>query len=137
MKVVVPSQDIVRRITQGIGTTNGGRFSEFKDILLSMMNAYSHEVNVLQVSLKLHQSSLHEIQARRILRNKRAERFEAAMAADGGDDALEQATAPTRVASRKLRAALKNSNSLVGSAGSGVLPCAIPLLPPPFVGVSE
>ena len=126
MKSIVPSQDIVRRITQGIGTSTGSRFSEFKDILLSMMNAYSHEVKILEVTLKMHMSNLHEVQSKRILRNKRAERFD-----DASESIIEfrpLSLSRPRVGSRKLRDALKDAARLIAEST-----LVAPLAPPPFV----
>lgn len=128
MKVFVPSQDIVRRITQGLGNTNGSRFSEFKDILLSMMDAYSHEVKLLELTLKIHQSNLHEMQARRIFRIKRAVRLEP-LSESIAEDTIQLSTRVVRPASRKLRSALKATNELIASDN---LPAYLPINPPPF-----
>jgi len=128
MKVFVPSQDIVRRITQGLGNTNGSRFSEFKDILLSMMDAYSHEVKLLELTLKIHQCNLHEMQARRISRIKRAERLEP-LSESMAEEAIQLSTRVVRPASRKLRSALKATNELIAS---DTLPAYLPINPPPF-----
>jgi hypothetical protein len=95
-----------------------------------MMTAYSHEVKILEVTLKLHQSNLHEIQAKRILHNKKAERFDLRIQIGDELPSTEKTLTPARPLTRRLRSALKNSNVLISSE---TLPASLPLSPPPFV----
>lgn len=117
MKTVVPSQEIVRRITQSQTNTIGSRYSEFKDILLSMMNAYSYELKLLEITLKLHQTNLHEIQAKRFMSMKKAERHEMRIASFEFEDSSQRMNGGC-INTRQLRLALTRSKGLLDNAAA-------------------
>jgi hypothetical protein len=55
MKNAVPPESIVRRVAvQGIGQVSGSRFSEFKDIIMSMVETYENEIFVYELAAKIH-----------------------------------------------------------------------------------
>jgi hypothetical protein len=60
----VPSQDIVRRITQE--QMIGSRFAEFKDVMISMVDSYSHELNLYQTYLRINTADILRLRAQRM-----------------------------------------------------------------------
>ena len=132
MKAFVPAQDIVRRITRAQGTTVGSRYSEFKDILQSMLVSYKYEQHLLETTLRLHQTNLHSLQARRITMFRRAERFpcvDDGEGMDGGFKALGGSQLFIRQRpTRRLRDELHRSKGLLAD---NALPCDFALACPP------
>ena len=77
MKMLVPPQEIVRRVTlagrqaqqgqgHGSGNSTGSQFAEFKDVLQSMIAAYSHDGLVMQAARRMHVQDLHELHGKQI-----------------------------------------------------------------------
>ena len=60
----VPSQDIVRRITQE--EMMGSRFSEFKDVMISMVDSFSYEIALFKTCLRITTSDLLLVRAKRM-----------------------------------------------------------------------
>jgi hypothetical protein len=59
MKTCVSSVDIIRRITQSY--SSGTKFSEFKDVIFSMLSTYNHEAFVTATVLRVHLGDLHRL----------------------------------------------------------------------------
>ena len=68
----VPSQDIVRRITQE--EMMGSRFSEFKDVMISMVDSYSYEIALYKTCLRITTSDLLLLRAKRMKHKHRGVR---------------------------------------------------------------
>jgi len=66
MLAVVPAQVIVRRITSG-QEQSGGRFSDFKEILMSMLRSYSEEFTVLDTTLNMQHVDCYTLHKNKIL----------------------------------------------------------------------
>lgn len=132
MKAFVPAQDIVRRVTRVQGNTGGSMYSEFKDVLQSMLVSYKYEQHLLESTLRLHQTNLHSLQARRIVMFRRAERFTCVDDGDeddgfkawGGDTQLSTRQRSTR----RLRDELQRSKCILADK---ILPCDSALNCPP------
>jgi hypothetical protein len=132
MKAFVPAQDIVRRVTRVQGNTGGSMYSEFKDVLQSMLVSYKYEQHLLESTLRLHQTNLHSLQARRIVMFRRAERFTCVDDGDevdgfkacGGGTQLSTRQRPTR----RLRDELQRSKCILADK---ILPCDSALNCPP------
>jgi hypothetical protein len=60
----VPSQDIVRRITQE--QILGSRFAEFKDVMISMVESYAYEVSLYKTYLKINTGDILQLRAQRM-----------------------------------------------------------------------
>jgi hypothetical protein len=60
----VPSQDIVRRITQE--QILGSRFAEFKDVMISMVESYAYEVSLYKTYLKINTHDILQLRAQRM-----------------------------------------------------------------------
>ena len=60
----VPSQDIVRRITQE--QILGSRFAEFKDVMISMVESYAYEVSLYKTYLKISTDEILKLRAQRM-----------------------------------------------------------------------
>ena len=60
----VPSQDIVRRITQE--QMIGSRFAEFKDVMISMVESYRHEIHLYETYLRINTDDILQLRARRM-----------------------------------------------------------------------
>ena len=60
----VPSQDIVRRITQE--QMIGSRFAEFKDVMISMVDSYSYELSLYQTYLRINTEDIIRLRAQRM-----------------------------------------------------------------------
>jgi len=60
----VPSQDIVRRITQE--QIIGSRFAEFKDVMISMVESYSHEILIFQTYMRINTNDILQLRSRRM-----------------------------------------------------------------------
>lgn len=60
----VPSQDIVRRITQE--QIIGSRFAEFKDVMISMVESYAYEVSLYKTYLKINTDEILKLRAQRM-----------------------------------------------------------------------
>lgn len=71
----VPSQDIVRRITQE--EMMGSRFSEFKDVMISMVDSYSYEIALYKTCLRITTSDLLLLRAKRMKQKHRGVRASA------------------------------------------------------------
>jgi hypothetical protein len=69
----VPSQDIVRRITQE--EMMGSRFSEFKDVMISMVDSYTYEIALYKTCLRITTSDLLLIRAKRMKLKHRGVRY--------------------------------------------------------------
>lgn len=60
----VPSQDIVRRITQE--EILGSRFAEFKDVMISMVESYAYEVSLYKTYLRINTDDILQLRGQRM-----------------------------------------------------------------------
>jgi hypothetical protein len=60
----VPSQDIVRRITQE--QVIGSRFVEFKDVMVTMVESYAYEVSLYQTYIRINTEDILRLRAQRL-----------------------------------------------------------------------
>jgi len=142
MEAVAPPQEIVSRITRDKEGTMGSRLSEFRDIFLSMISSFSHDVVVLDTFRKLQAADIEEMQWKRlththpmqwkkIMKNCNAERFEPKIVEDGirSEGGRTQGTGMARrkKKTQNLRASLSATKSMVANANSMVANAAPPL----------
>jgi hypothetical protein len=70
----VAAQDIVRRITQD-QAVRGSRFSEFKEVMMNMVESHSFELSLYETVVALHSADLIGMQKKRMTERVRFSHF--------------------------------------------------------------